>query len=364
MASRTGGVINDAQFDVDAEGRFELRFGGKPAPRNWLALEPGATRITTRHYYENERSAAADPTRNPAFEIEVIDATPVPPAPSDASVAAGSGAWRRSCAAARWVSRRGPERTAAVRVDQPNQFPKPMTPGAFGLAAFDAHYSMAPYLIGPDDALVMTGRWPKCRCANVSLWNRHMQTYDFANRQRVAQPRPDELERDGSFRMILAHRDPGLPNWLDTEGRPFGLVFWRFMLRGGRDRDAARRSGAVRKAVMDRVGEHFMLGFHGFAVPDWVREFEREFGLGGLILFDRDVARGGPRNIEGPEQVRALCAEIHALDSRPLVFIDQEGGKVRRLKPAAGFATCRARPTSRASRPRKQNGSARRASRR
>jgi beta-N-acetylhexosaminidase len=89
--------------------------------------------------------------------------------------------------------------------------------------------------------------------------------------------------------------------------------------------------------VTDRVGEHFVLGFHGFALPAWVREFEREFGLGGLILFDRDVHRGGPRNIEGAEQVRAMCAEIHALASRPLVFIDQEGGKVRRLKPAAGF---------------------------
>jgi beta-N-acetylhexosaminidase len=80
-----------------------------------------------------------------------------------------------------------------------------------------------------------------------------------------------------------------------------------------------------------------MLGFHGFALPEWVREFEREFGLGGLILFDRDVHRGGSRNIEGPDQVRALCAEVHALASSPLVFIDQEGGKVRRLKPAAGF---------------------------
>ncbi len=86
-----------------------------------------------------------------------------------------------------------------------------------------------------------------------------------------------------------------------------------------------------------RVGEHFVLGFHGFAIPEWVREFEREFGLGGLILFDRDVHRGGPRNIEDPEQVGILCASIHALGSRPVVFVDQEGGKVRRLKPAAGF---------------------------
>jgi len=92
---------------------------------------------------------------------------------------------------------------------------------------------MAPYLIGPDDALVMTGRWPKCRCANVSLWNRHMQTYDYANRTVPRNRAQTTFERDGSFRMILAHSDPGLPNWIDTEGRPFGLVFWRFMLPEG-----------------------------------------------------------------------------------------------------------------------------------
>ena len=35
------------------------------------------------------------------------------------------------------------------------------------------------------------------------------------------------------FRMVIAHRDPGVPNWLTTEGRPFGMVFWRFMLPEG-----------------------------------------------------------------------------------------------------------------------------------
>ena len=40
-------------------------------------------------------------------------------------------------------------------------------------------------------------------------------------------------ERDGSFRIVLAARDPGVPNWIDTEGRPFGIVFWRFMLPEG-----------------------------------------------------------------------------------------------------------------------------------
>jgi hypothetical protein len=38
---------------------------------------------------------------------------------------------------------------------------------------------------------------------------------------------------DGKFRLIVAHRDPGLPNGLDASGRVSGMVYWRFMLREG-----------------------------------------------------------------------------------------------------------------------------------
>lgn len=80
-----------------------------------------------------------------------------------------------------------------------------------------------------------------------------------------------------------------------------------------------------------------MLGFRGLVLPEWLRAFAAEFGLGGVLLFDRDLQQGGLRNVESPEQLRALTTEIHALPGRPLVFVDQEGGRVRRLKPAAGF---------------------------
>jgi len=116
---------------------------------------------------------------------------------------------------------------------EPNVFPKPVAPGNHALAAFDAAYSMAPYVLGPDEALVMTGRWPTCRCANVSLWNRHLQTYDYAHRSVSLNRAQTRTDADGSFRMVIAHRDPGVPNWLDTEGRPFGMVFWRYFLPEG-----------------------------------------------------------------------------------------------------------------------------------
>ena len=87
------------------------------------------------------------------------------------------------------------------------------------------------------------------------------------------------------------------------------------------------------------IGELFILGFFGKTVPVWLKEFARHYGLGGVILFDYSCqTRQYDNNIESPEQVRDLCAEISALPSAPMVFIDQEGGLVRRLKESRGFA--------------------------
>jgi hypothetical protein len=232
--TRTAGVLNDNDFDVDADGNFEIFFGGEPRDRNWLALPDDATRITTRHYWEQKRSPQIPPTPDLALDIEVIGELPPPAPPSDASVAAGL---RR---VANYIRSRSLEQTRPGEGDQPafvsrepNVFPKPIPPGDHALAAFDASYSMAPYVLGPDDALVITGRWPECRVANVSLWNRHLQTYDSAHRSVSFNRAQTELEPDGSFRIVIAHSDPGVPNWLDTEGRPFGMVFWRYFLPEG-----------------------------------------------------------------------------------------------------------------------------------
>jgi hypothetical protein len=233
-SSRTGGVINDDGFDVDAEGRFEITLGGPGQPRNWLALPEGASRVTVRHYFEEPRYAASDPERAPRLEIEIVDGPGAPAPPSDASVAAGI---RR---AAEFLYSRTLGQPPMAEAEQPafvsvvpNHFPPPLRPGELGLAAVDAAYSMAPYVIGPDDALILRGRWPRCRYAGVSLWNRHLQTLDYAHRQVSLNRAQTRTEADGRFTMILAHRDPAVPNWLDTEGRPFGLVFWRFMLPEG-----------------------------------------------------------------------------------------------------------------------------------
>jgi hypothetical protein len=234
MPSGTAGVLNDEDIDIGEDGSFEIFLGGEARERNWLLLTDDASRITTRHYFELEDSAARPPAPELGLHIEVLDDVSPAATPGDASVATAIRRITRFVADRSLGMGRPEDRPAVEFVSrEPHVFPPPVKPGTFALSAADAAYSMAPYLLAPDEALVITGRWPDCRFANVCLWNRQMQTYDYASRQVALNRAQTTLEPDGSFRMVVAHGDPGVANWLDTEGRPFGMMFWRFFLPQG-----------------------------------------------------------------------------------------------------------------------------------
>jgi beta-N-acetylhexosaminidase len=81
---------------------------------------------------------------------------------------------------------------------------------------------------------------------------------------------------------------------------------------------------------LDRdVAGLFCVGFHGTFPSPEVKELVRR-GVHGVILFSR--------NVESAEQVAALVRELKALAGRPfLVAVDQEGGRVARLRAPQGF---------------------------
>lgn len=90
-----------------------------------------------------------------------------------------------------------------------------------------------------------------------------------------------------------------------------------------------------------KVGECTMIGFDGHVVPGDVKRLVREFGVGQVILFRR--------NVESPEQVADLVRELQSVarDARLelplLVAVDQEGGRVARLRePWTLWPTARA----------------------
>ena len=74
------------------------------------------------------------------------------------------------------------------------------------------------------------------------------------------------------------------------------------------------------------IGQYLIGSMPGKTIPPELRSLAREFDLGGVILFSR--------NIEAPEQVAELSAESEALGrtAPAWVSVDQEGGRVARLK--------------------------------
>lgn len=73
-----------------------------------------------------------------------------------------------------------------------------------------------------------------------------------------------------------------------------------------------------------------MLDIEGTTLTQEDVELLRAPQVGGMILF--------ARNIESPAQVRALTDHMRQIRPDILIAVDQEGGRVRRLKEAHGFS--------------------------
>lgn len=71
----------------------------------------------------------------------------------------------------------------------------------------------------------------------------------------------------------------------------------------------------------------FICGCAGLTLTDDERAFIRDSDPWGFILFARNIAE--------PDQIRALCDDVRAISGRAdaPILIDQEGGRVRRLRP-------------------------------
>ncbi len=84
------------------------------------------------------------------------------------------------------------------------------------------------------------------------------------------------------------------------------------------------------RATTRLCGQLVLAGFHGHEASADIRRLLREFGFGGVILF--------ARNVDSPEQVAELVRELQSLARDAgaglplLVAVDQEGGRVQRMR--------------------------------
>jgi len=234
MAGPLLGDINDRQFVIDQDGSYTLTLSATKQRGNWLRLDPDAYCIVVRSYFQLGTSAQNDADVTVRMGIETLDDVDPPPPLSDEVF---SERMHEGLAFLRQTTIGQPPPDARSPVPfvshEANVLPAPFSFRDSGLpvpGAADVFYAMGRWQLDPDEALLMTGVLPSCPFANVMLWNRHMQTLEYRSRRSSLNQSQIRLEPDGRYRIVIAHEDPGVPNWLDCEGHRSGTIFWRFLL--------------------------------------------------------------------------------------------------------------------------------------
>ncbi len=188
-----------------------------------MKLDPDARMIIVRSYFLRERRRRTTRRRGAHRHRDAgrrRTAAPLDDATFAARLRAGVAFLRQTTVGQPLPGTPSP---APFMAEEPNHVGQPWSfrnAGVDAAGAVDIFYSMGRWDLGPDDALVMRGTIPPSRFTNVMLWNRHMQTLEYVHRRSSLNTKQIAYEPDGSYTIVIAHRDPGVPNWLDTGCAP------------------------------------------------------------------------------------------------------------------------------------------------
>ncbi len=238
-----GGKVAHTLFaddlEVDADGRFELVCSPEPHPGNWLRTTPETFRVTFRQFFadwERERPMKA--------RIDRLTGDMTPPLPPSPQVLAD-----RLLVSAKWV-RESVEfwvHMIGIWKALPNTFRSYKQLADRAIDATPGGEPMIAYWSLPrDEALIVRVRPPRCRYWNVEFGNFWWTTMDYRYRLSNTNCHYARLEDDGELIVVVAHDDPGLPNWLDPSGYAEGYLAYRWMLTESAPAPQAQQVPAAR----------------------------------------------------------------------------------------------------------------------
>jgi len=212
------------ELTIDDEGRFDVILSPeRPAGHegDWWYLDPAATNLAVRHAMYDWVNEV-----DPRMTIERLD---VPAARPRASAAELSS---RMDEIAQWVEysiQHWLVHLADSREkDIVNRFEIYDYSGFTG-SSWPQVYLEGLFDIAEDEALIIETELPEeVRYWSFMLADDLFATIDWTNRQSSLNGHQARLDGDGRFRGVVAARDPGIPNWLDTGGYLQGAIQGRW----------------------------------------------------------------------------------------------------------------------------------------
>lgn len=216
------GYVEASQMHVEADGTFELTLAcDKPAKGNWLPMEPDTNLLIVRQTFADRATE-----RIAQMKIERIGGDHLPSPVTPASVDKGLGLAGMLVAGASMLFAKW-ARDFQQHVNQLPRFSAETSTAAGGdpnIAYYHGYWRLA-----PDEALVIDAQVPDCDAWNFQLDNHWLESLDYRYYTIHVNKFTARYRPDGSVRVVVAHRDPGVPNWINTVGHDCGVMSWRWI---------------------------------------------------------------------------------------------------------------------------------------
>jgi hypothetical protein len=209
-----------SQLVLNPDRSFEIIISPQKHDGNWLELLPEYHYLLVRQYlydWATERptdlhivqvggEGLAPPALTPGRMAELLDE---------------AGLWTEVTAEhwRHWM-------WEALKVFRKGELPGPSSyvGGIQGL-----HYGQGYFVVEPDEAQIIECTVPDARYWHFMLHNNCFVSLDYISHQSCLNGKQMHVDADGKARLVIAHPDPGVPNWLDPCGHRTGMIQYRWL---------------------------------------------------------------------------------------------------------------------------------------
>ncbi|WP_430330798.1 DUF1214 domain-containing protein [Rhodococcus sp. ACT016] len=239
--STLGAISNPGGITLQDNGDFEVIISARPHEGIWLPMPANTAEIITRQYFYDWDGE--DPYHVSIQRIDVDGPGPVAE-PVTVSTQVESVGRFVDGFAEYWAT------MYSLREGEPNTLrTQPTSSSSYASDGGHIAYGGGTFEIAPDEALILEVTPPECHFWNIHLGDYWGQSLDYTYRQTSLNGHQAVLDDDGVFRAVVAHRDPGVANWLDTAGNTFTRCVYRWWLTTSIDLPTP----TVRKVMFDDV---------------------------------------------------------------------------------------------------------------
>jgi len=215
-------AFDDRAFDIDADGRYEVRFGPGSAGPNYVTLGPGSAMLVVREVYGDWISERAGKIR-----IHRADRLGAAPPPRDRNTLVKRYAVAGKLLLSRLRTFRAFPEWHYLTLPVNTLTEPRATPG--GLAT--QYSAVGHYNLADDEVMVITVPAAPPDVApyqGFQLGSMWYVSLDYINHQTSLGREQARVDPDGMIRYVISEHDPGLANWVERTGHGRGYLQLRW----------------------------------------------------------------------------------------------------------------------------------------